>query len=224
MAIQYQVVAEWRFMIAGVSPRPRQHSDLHILQAAFRAIARMGPAKLTLADVAGEAGVSPASLVQRFGSKRALLLAAAADAADGHVYVFHGLRDRHRSPFRALLGLADCMTMLGETPEQIANSLAFLQIDLVDPEFLQHARSSSLGFHAGIRALVRDAIAAGELRPCDTGRLARAIQATLNGSMLDWAIHRTGTMAAWIRRDLEMILRPYAAAGPGADAPRARRR
>ncbi len=59
-----------------MSPRPRQNTDLEILYAAFRAIARLGPSKLTLADVAREANVSAASLVQRFGSKRALLLAA----------------------------------------------------------------------------------------------------------------------------------------------------
>ena len=75
-----------RFM----SPRPRQNTDLEILYAAFRAIARLGPSKLTLADVAREADVSPASLVQRFGSKRALLLAASSDAAGGHAFIFAG--------------------------------------------------------------------------------------------------------------------------------------
>ena len=54
----------------------------------------------------------------------------------------------------------------------------------------------------GIRALVRDAIAAGELRPCDALRVARVLHATLNGSMLDWVIHREGAMAPSIRRDL----------------------
>src|SRR5688500_15706603 len=98
-----------------MSPRPRQNTDLQILQATFRAIARLGPAKMTLAAVAAEAGVSAASLVQRFGSKRALLLAAAADAAGGHVYIFEGLRQKHRSPRAALLGLAACMIMLGRT-------------------------------------------------------------------------------------------------------------
>jgi AcrR family transcriptional regulator len=195
-----------------VSPRPRQASDTDILQAAFRAIARLGPAHLTLAHVAAEAGVSAAALVQRFGSKRALLLAAAADAAGGHVYIFAGLRAKHRSPVAALLGLADCMSVMGETPEAIAHSLAFLQIDLTDAAFLAHARSASAGFHAGISALVRDAIAAGELRKCDPPRLARALQATLNGSLLDWAIQQQGSMAAWIRRDLKVVLEPYRAA------------
>ena len=74
-----------------MSPRPRQASDEAILAAAFRAIARLGPAKLTLADVAAEAGLSAAALVQRFGSKRALLLATAADAAGGSDYIFPAL-------------------------------------------------------------------------------------------------------------------------------------
>lgn len=192
-----------------MSPRPRATSDTEILEAAFRAIARLGPVKLTLADVAAEAGVSAASLVQRFGSKRALLLAAAADASGGHAHIFPGLRARHRSAVAALLGLADCMRVMGDTPEQVAHSLAFLQIDLTDPEFLVHAQAGSAGVHAGIRALVVDAIASRELVRCDAGRLARAIQATLYGSILDWAIHRTGPMAAWVRRDLQAVVDGY---------------
>ena len=192
-----------------MSPRPRQNTDLEILSAAFRAIARLGPNRLTLADVAREANVSAASLVQRFGSKRALLLAASKDAAGGHTFIFEGLRAKHRSPKAALFGLADCMGVMGETPEQVAHSLAFLQLDLTDAAFHQHARMGSNGFHVGICALVKDAIAAGELIKCDASRLARALQATLNGSILGWAIHREGTMAAWIRRDLRVVLSPY---------------
>ncbi len=189
--------------------RPRKASDEDLLKAAFRAISRLGPSRLTLADVAREAGVSAAALVQRFGSKRALLLAAAADAARGGDYIFPGLRARYASPLAALLGLADCMTLMGKTPAEIANNLAFLQIDLVDPDFHRHAHAASVGTRAGIRALVKDAVAAGELRHCDTGRLASAIQATLNGSRLNWAVHREGKLTVWIRRDLQTLLSPY---------------
>lgn len=195
--------------------RPRKASDLSILKAAFRAISRLGPARLTLADVAEEAGVSAAALVQRFGSKRALLLAAAKDAAQGGDYIFPGLRARHSSPVAALLGLADCMALMGTTPAEIAHNLAFLQIDLTDPDFHRHALAASTGTRDGIRALVKDAVAAGELRRCDTGRLAAALQATLNGSLLGWAIHRTGKPAVWIRRDLQTVLAPYRQARRG---------
>jgi AcrR family transcriptional regulator len=194
-----------------MSPRPRRTSDVEILMAAFRVIARLGPHRLTLADVAREAGLTAGALVQRFGSKRALLLAAAADAAGGDAYIFPALRQRHRSPRAALLGLADCMAMMGDTPEQVAHSLAFLQMDLTDPEFLALAVRRSRGMQAGLRALVDDAIAAGELVRCDARRLGRALEATLNGSMLAWTFHREGTLTNWLRRDLRTLIAPYEA-------------
>jgi AcrR family transcriptional regulator len=177
--------------------------------ASFRAIARFGPARLTLGDVAREAGVSAAALVQRFGSKRALLLAAAADAAGGADYIFPGLREHHRSPYAALLGLADCMTLLGTTPDTVANTLAFQNGDVQDAEFHRHALAGSEGMRDGIRGLVREAIRIGELRRVPAGRLASAIHAILQGSIQAWVVHRQGTLPDWIRRDLTTLLAPY---------------
>ena len=192
-----------------MSPRPRQASDEAILAAAFRAIARLGPANLTLADVAAEAGLSAAALVQRFGSKRALLLATAADAAGGSAYIFPALRQRHRSPVAALIGLADCMALMGTTPTAIANNLAFLHLDLADADFHRHALAAARGMHAGIRALVKDAMAARELRRGDPDRLASALQAVLNGSLLNWAVAREGALVDRIRRDVRTLLAGY---------------
>ncbi len=190
--------------------RPRTTSDEDILRAAFVAIGRLGPARLTLADVAREAGLTPAALVVRFGSKRALLLAAAADAAGGDAYIFPGLRQRHRSPLAALYGLAECLAgLFGGTPEAVAHNLAFTQAELTDPEFRAHALRGSEGMRAGIRHLVRDAIAKGELRRCDATRLAAAVHATITGSLIAWATHRQGPLAAWLSRDLKMVLDPY---------------
>src|SRR6266853_335462 len=59
-----------------MSPRPRQTSDEAILMATMRVMQRRSPVDLTLADVGKEAGVVPATLIQRFGTKRSLLLAA----------------------------------------------------------------------------------------------------------------------------------------------------
>ena len=205
-------------------PRPRQASDEDLLKATFRAIARLGPARLTLADVAAEAGVSPAALVQRFGSKRALLLAAAADAARGAEYVFPALRARHRSPVHALLGLADCMAFLGASPGEVANNLAFLHLDLTDPEFHRHALDGARRTRAALRALVREAVAAGELVRCDAGRLAAALQATLDGSLLGWTVQRDGELADWLRRDLRTVLELYRAPARAKSRPGGPRR
>jgi AcrR family transcriptional regulator len=192
--------------------RPRVASDEDILRAAFTAITRLGPGRLTLADVAREAGLTPAALVVRFGSKRGLLLAASADAAGGDAFIFPGLRSTHQSPLAALHGLADCLaTLFGETPEAVANNLAFAQAELSDTDFHKQALRGSQGMRSGIRDLIREAIAAGELRQCDATRLAGALHATLTGSLIGWATHRQGKLAAWLRRDLQAVLDPYRA-------------
>ena len=61
--------------------RPRGMEDAAILRAAAEVIGRTGPARFTLAAVASEIGLVPATLVQRFGSKRGLLLALARQSA-----------------------------------------------------------------------------------------------------------------------------------------------
>jgi AcrR family transcriptional regulator len=193
-----------------MSPRPRQASDAQIIEAAVRAMTRVGP-RMTLADVAREAGLSAAALVQRFGSKRGLLLAMAAQAPADHRTMFASLRTRYRSPLRALLSLADCMMAIGTTPAEIANSLAFLQIDLTDPDFHRHAAAGAAETQHGLVTLIRDAIAAGELVRCDAARLARALQATMSGSLLGWAIVGQGSLRRWMKRDFETVLRPYVA-------------
>jgi hypothetical protein len=101
------------------------------------------------------------------------------------------------------------MEVMGTTPAAVANNLSFLHLDLTDDEFHRHAVAASRGMRAGIRALVRDAMAAGELAGGDANRLAAALHATLNGSLRNWAVHRDGRLADWVRRDVRTVLAPY---------------
>ena len=188
-----------------MTPRPRATSDEDLLAATHRVVSRLGP-NLTLADVAKEAGVSPATLMQRFGSKRGLLLAFAAAGSSDMSQELEAIRAQHPSPLAAVYGVARCMAAMADTPETLANSLAFLQMDLVDPEFHQHALVHSRGMQAGIKALLDEAVEEGELAPTDTTRLARAVQAMIGGSLLQWAIDREGRVADRLSEDLDALL------------------
>jgi AcrR family transcriptional regulator len=183
--------------------RPRTHSDDVLLDATFRAVGAVGPARLTLADVAREAGVSPATLVQRFGSKRALLVAAAARAAARAEAV---LPEPGPAPLAALVdGLARLTRPVG-APAAFANHLALLQLDLADPELRAHAAAHARGLRRAIRRLLDAAVAQGELAPRDTRALADAVHATYQGALLDWAVDRRGTPARRVRAALAAIL------------------
>ena len=193
----------------GSMSRTRTKPDTAVLEAAHGVIARLGPGKFTLADVAKETGLAPATLIQRFGSKRGLLLALAKIAAEGAGACFAMVRVRNRSPLKALFASFAEMARLAETPEVLANNLAFLQMDLTDPEFRRWTVLNSRATLAGFRELLDDAIRAGELTRCDTEGLARLIQAATHGSMVSWAFHQEGPVEEWLRRDMEVLLRPY---------------
>jgi AcrR family transcriptional regulator len=194
-----------------MSPRPRETSDEEILAATARAMEKYSPTRLTLAHVAKEAGVVPATLIQRFGTKRGLLLAMCRTAPAAVPQQFAAGRAKYKSPLKALVELyAEC-SGFASTPEAIANGLAYLQNDLTDPDFRAITLAQFKVLRAETRKFLDEAVAARELIACDTAELARLIQQVNGGSMIDWAVFREGTLAAWIRRDLEALLRPYRA-------------
>ncbi|HKH74212.1 MAG TPA: TetR/AcrR family transcriptional regulator [Vicinamibacterales bacterium] len=197
-----------------MSPRPRTIADEKIIAAAAKVIGRVGPGNLTLADVGKEAGLSAATLVQRFGSKRGLLLAMATSAAGSMDACFDMVRAAHPSPLAALVAAATDITRYFDTPAEVANHLAFLQMDLSDPDFHRLMVISSKKTLEGYRRLLREAADAGELVECDTQRLARAITAVCGGSLIQWAVFRQGTAVAWVRGDVDAVLEPYRANSP----------
>jgi AcrR family transcriptional regulator len=188
--------------------RPRTISDEEILLATMTTMARLGPIKLTLADVAKEAGVTAASLVKRFGSKRDLLLAVSHSASDGMAEAFEELRESP-SPLDALLRAATHLARFTKSAEEMANHLAFLQIDVSDPDFRKPMLEMSKTTLHGYEMLLNDAIKKKQLRRCDTKALARAINAVVGGSLIAWAVFRKGTAERWLRDDLETLLAPY---------------
>jgi AcrR family transcriptional regulator len=189
--------------------RPRTIDDAELLQGTMRAIGRVGPMRLTLAEVAKETGLAPATLVQRFGSKRGLLLVVSARGAEAAGAGLRRARAKHSSPLAALRTgmVADAGTV--DDPDVFANHLAFLQVELSDPEFHEHVHAYSNAVLGEIRSLLAEAVAAGELRECDVDRLAATVQTTYNGALLTWAIYRRGRLRRWLSRELDAVLEPY---------------
>jgi AcrR family transcriptional regulator len=191
-------------------PRPRTVSDDAVLDATAVQIGRAGPAQLTLAHVAGECGLAPATLIQRFGSKRGLLLALARRPLD--------LAALLPDDPSALAGLRAGLARLAApaaTPETLANNLAFLQLDLADEEFRAAAVGHFAALEERIAALLEVAIARGELAAgADPARLAESLVTTYNGALITWAVRRDGALADWLARQVDALLVPYATRRP----------
>jgi AcrR family transcriptional regulator len=197
-------------MSSAMSPRRRKAEDVDVFAALVRVMHRCGPAELTLREIAAEAGLTAGALVQRFGSKRAMLLAHARYAAatgDTGVTV---PRPRSSSPLEALRAITAVHAQLAVSPRAALRNLAYLHNDLVDPVLRRHLLRLSRTARLWYEQRLGDAVDAGELR-ADTNieGLARLIEVTLRGSFLSWTLYREGSAADWLCEDFDATLRPY---------------
>src|SRR5262249_1809684 len=123
-----------------------------------------------------------------------------------------GLAASHRSPLAAIRAYAECMAHLAQSPAALARNLAYLQIDLADPDFRAHLEVQARATRAGLTDLLGSAIAAGGLRKgTDVGRRARTVEVVISGSLLAWAFYHEGTPESWIRADVDSVLEPHLA-------------
>jgi AcrR family transcriptional regulator len=189
--------------------RKKRLPDSAVLEAAGRVFGRIGPARFTLADVAAEAGLAPATLVQRFGSKRRLMLAFAEHAASLARRPFEQARARVGEPLGALRAALLIASRATKGRHELTQSLAFLLEDLADEELRAHAARHARWTEASIRELLDSAVAHGQLSVGDTRRLARALQAAWNGALIQWALRGRGSLGAWISAVVDTLLEPH---------------
>jgi AcrR family transcriptional regulator len=170
-------------------PRPRTRDDADVLAAAARVMGARGPAGTTLAAVGAEAGLAPATLLQRFGSKRGLMLAVARGAADqARAHLVAAEAEHADDPVAAVVAVHTRL-VAGVRREEMAHHLAFLGLDVADPEFRAAARDQAAVLRAGTAALLTRAVATGVLAAgVDPWSLARAVRLVFDGALVAWAL------------------------------------
>ena len=82
--------------------------------------------------------------------------------------------------------------------------------DLSDADLRHHLETQTRKTRTALRDIVRDAVREAELASTvNPGELARTVEAVVAGAMMGWAVTPEGSAAAWIRRDLDAVLKPY---------------
>src|SRR6201987_817519 len=118
--------------------RQRKVEDTDVFAALVPVMMRRGPAELTLGEIAKEAGLTAGALVQRFGSKRAMLLAHARHAAATGDIGVPVAPPPAASPLKALRQTTAIYARLAGSPRAALRNLAYLQNDLADPALRRH--------------------------------------------------------------------------------------
>ena len=185
-------------------PRPKTQTDEQVLEAALALVRRGGTGALTFAALAGHCGLSPATLVQRFGTRSALtqrtllhawdrlqaqtleLAAAVSKTPEGAVELLVGLSDHD-----------------GDV-EAHADSLLILREDLRDPAL----RSRGATWEATLVSALAECFTAVPGAPSE---IAFALAAHWQGAIIWWAFapqrHLGDYLAESLRTLVGLLLR-----------------
>ena len=181
-------------------PRTKTLSDDDVLKAAARVMFAGGPADFTLAQVARAAGIAPATLVQRFGDKHGLIVAAIAQ--DNRQFAAALTKLPKGRSAEAVIGVFRVLMSGGEdvTDDGFAEGLLWLHQDMRDPDLNKLCRERF--------ALLRAAIVA-RLPPLalPPNQAAQLIEATWNGALIQWGIERKGSLDAYVLGSLKAWFR-----------------
>lgn len=187
--------------------RPKAIPDAAVLAAVARVIGRRGPEGLTIREVARTSGISPATVMQRFGSRRRLL---EAFARGGVARLDEAFRARSDDWIADVLVRAFGATRdEAPGPGEMANHVAMLAMDLRDPGLRAATRAHFRRLRSGIEDAARRAIARGEIRaPVDVAGFAKALEACCHGCLIQWAVLPRGSLEASLRATLDAMLSP----------------
>ncbi|MGW6283072.1 TetR/AcrR family transcriptional regulator [Kribbella sp. NPDC055071] len=185
--------------------RPRLVSDDVILDATRQVLAEVGLAQLTLAAVGSRVGLAAPTLLQRFGSKRGLLLASAARSSDLLLRAAEQAEARNRSPLAAVRDFLLSSVAPAKHREEVGNGL-----DVADPEFRAHALARSAAVVDSCARLYQAAVDAGELRAhTDVPALARHTLVCFTGALQVWTVNGWGSLGTFLADQLDLTIAPH---------------
>jgi AcrR family transcriptional regulator len=196
--------------------RPRLFTDTDIFHAVTAVIGQSGYTNLTLAAVATELGCTAPALSKRFGSRQDLVRAYLDWTHEQALERFREVRASNDSPLAALR--ARMMLPIGSRTDEIAgpeDSAHHASLHLAaeaDPEFKLVIASRMQFFEDEFEALLADAVVAGELRSCDTRKLAQLLFKAVVGTTQIAALRgTTEPLEHQLGATVDAVVEPYRA-------------
>jgi AcrR family transcriptional regulator len=174
-------------------PRKKLLSDDVVLDAVARVMFRHGPQDFTLAEAAAEAGVSAATLLQRFGDKHALIVRAV--ARDNQRFVEVLARPAPARSAEAVVEFFRRMSQAFGEAGDFADQLLWLREDMRDPELNALARERFAALRAAIAARMPPLRVAPDLA-------ARLVEAQWQGALNQWGLEPKGGLAEYVAESL----------------------
>jgi AcrR family transcriptional regulator len=175
--------------------RPRKISDEDVVEAVAGLIAREGPAALTFAAASAATGLSPATLVQRYGNREALLRAALLWMWDQLDAETTGADAAHPVDPEGAVALLVRLSAGYGAGEEAAQGLLLLREDFRDPVL----RARGVAWNKALTTALGRRLSSD---PVGQERLGRLMASQWQGAVLWWGFSREGTLRGHLRREL----------------------
>lgn len=174
--------------------RTKTISDEAVLTAAATVMFAKGPSEFTLAAAAKAAGIAPATLVQRFGDKQGLVVAAIAQ--DNRAFERFLANLPPASGAEAVIDIfARMFPDVADDVDHFADQLLWLRQDMRDPDLNRLARERFAALRAAIAARLPPL-------PIPADDAAALVEAQWQGALLQWGIFRQGRLADFVTASL----------------------
>jgi AcrR family transcriptional regulator len=180
-------------------PRPKKIADDDVLAAAGEIVGRGGPDALTFASLGSRTKLSPATLVQRFGTREQMMRATLMRLWDGVDASTADADARYpvdpEGAIALLVHLSAGYGGPGGNDDDIAQGLLLLREDFRDPKLRARGVAWSEAIDTALgRRLSPD--------PAAQPTLGRLMASQWQGALIWWGFSRSGALRHHIRREL----------------------
>ncbi len=183
--------------------RTKKVTDDAILHIILETIVEVGATEFSLEDLSKKTGLSPATMLQRFGSKKAILHKALELANQNLDKTFTNHVSTAKSALHKISDMYIELCSAFRSPKDVAKGLDILKLDITEKKLNTITRSYFDIRRKKILSLLSQAIDQGEISDSiSIIHLAENLEALWQGGILQWALIGNGSLNSWLETRL----------------------
>lgn len=189
-------------------PRKKKLDDAIILKMILEVIIKEGATTFSLEDLSKKTGLSPATLLQRFGSKKNILHKAIELSNQDLKKNLENKISIHKSPIQEIINIYLELSGPFSNPVDVANGLDILKLDITQKNLNQLTRKYFEIRRNKIKSLLTLAQKKGEIPgDHDVTQITWNLECLWQGSVMLWALIGKGKLQQWIKERISGYLK-----------------
>jgi len=191
-------------------PRKKKVTDEAVLKNILAVIVERGTTVFSLNDLSRKTGLSPATLLQRFGSKQQILHKALELANQDLQFKLANRKIINNSPVQEIMAIYLELASPFKLPNEVANGLDMLKLDILEKKLNVLTREYFGIRRNKIQSLIDLAKEKQQLPQAVVSlEMAWNLEALWQGSIMLWALTGEDNLSTWLEARLKSFFKIY---------------